>query len=225
MRDEWHRLRFGWHFNSGMVLYYITDRKQFPGTASEQRRRLLQKITQAARAGVHYVQLRERDLDGRELEALADEAVSAVKVAGTHTRLLLNSRTDVALACGADGVHLRSDDISASDARAIARSRSGFVVGVSCHTPDEVRSAWSHGADYALFAPVFEKAGQPGRGLSRLREACSVAPKFVIALGGVTAGNATSCVQAGASGVAGIRLFQEDAIGTLVGSLQSSGTD
>jgi len=208
-----------------MLLYYITDRKQFPGSDSEQRRRLLEKIAEAAKAGVDYVQLRERDLGGRELETLAREAATIVKSVATGTKLLINSRIDVALACGAHGVHLRSDDIAASDARAIARSRSRFVVGVSCHDTSEVKSAWSHGADYALFAPVFEKDGLPGTGLVSLAAACHATPNFVIALGGITAANARSCKDAGARGVAGIRLFQDSPIGTLVEFLQRLGTD
>jgi thiamine-phosphate pyrophosphorylase len=145
--------------------------------------------------------------------------VSAVKSVGSTTRLLINSRTDVALACQADGVHLRSDDVLASDARAIASRRTNFVVGVSCHTIEEVKLAWSHGADYAMFAPVFEKGGHPGSGLPVLKAACAVAQSFVIALGGITAESAQSCVQAGAAGVAGIRLFQDSNIGTIVESL------
>jgi thiamine-phosphate pyrophosphorylase len=207
-----------------MLLCYITDRKQFPGNEAEQSRRLLEKIAEAAAAGVDTIQLRERDLSGRELEKLAHEAVAAVRFAGTATRLLINSRVDIALACQADGVHLRSDDILASDARAIAGARENFIVGVSCHTPDEVQAARTHGADFAVFAPVFEKEGRPGSGLAALREACAVVPKFVIALGGVTAGNAASCVQAGAAGVAGIRLFQHSDVAGLVKSLRSPET-
>ncbi len=205
-----------------MLLYYITDRKQFAGTESEQRRLLLRKIGETAAAGVDYIQLRERDLAARELEALAGEAAGIVQAAATPTRLLINSRVDVAIASGADGVHLRSDDISASDARAIARERRRFVVGVSCHTPEEVKSAWSHGADFAVFAPVFEKEGHPGSGLPALKAACVVAAGFVIALGGVNAGNANLCRQAGAAGVAGIRLFQQSDIATLVAKLKPS---
>ena len=205
-----------------MLLYYITDRRQFPGAEIAQRRRQLETLAEAAQAGVDYVQLRERDLTTRELENLAREAVVAVRAAGRATRLLLNSRVDVALACGADGVHLRSDDIHASDARAIAATRSGFVVGVSCHSVAEVQSAWSHGADFAVFAPVFEKDGRPGAGLPALRQACAAAPKFVIALGGVTTANAGECRAAGAVGVAGIRMFQEVDIAALARTLRRS---
>src|SRR5512133_3473303 len=205
-----------------MLLYYITDRRQFHGNHSEQHRQLLGKIAEASAAGVDYIQLRERDLPIRQLERLAEQAAEAVRSAGTTTRLLINSRVDVALAVGAHGVHLRSDDISASDARAIAAAKSEFAVAVSCHTPDDVCRAWSHGADFAVLAPVFEKQGEPGIGLEALRRCCSQLPKFVVALGGITPGNARSCIHAGAAGVAGIRLFHDSRIGTLVESLRQN---
>ena len=98
-------------------LYYITDRSQFPGNAQEQERRLLEKIAECAAAGVDLVQLREKDLSAGALEELALKAMAAV--AGSRTRLLINTRTDVALACGAHGVHLPANDLAASDVRAI----------------------------------------------------------------------------------------------------------
>src|SRR5581483_5253436 len=155
-----------------VLLCYITDRLQFPGNDSERTRRLLAKVAEAARCGVDWVQLRERDLTARELERLAREAVAVVREASSRTRLLINSRIDVALAAGADGVHLRSDDIAASEARVIwtkagRRTNGGGVfgppvIGVSCHATNEVRLAEAHGADFALFAPVFEKHGSAG---------------------------------------------------------------
>ena len=105
-----------------MLLYYTTDRQQFPGKPSQQRDRLLAKIAEAARAGVDLIQLRERDLSARELYELAAESLAIVREtrnAKRETRLLINSRLDVALACGADGTHLRADDLWASEARAI----------------------------------------------------------------------------------------------------------
>ncbi len=212
-----------------MLLYYITDRRQFSG---DQRARLLAKISEAARAGVDFIQLREKDLTTRELEKLARDAVAAVS--GSDTKLLINSRTDVAIAGGAHGVHLRSDDIAAGDARAIF-SRAGVagpVIGVSCHTTAEVQLADAHGADFAVFAPVFEKSGAAGVGLEHLREACASVPaaktpepsparRFtVFALGGVTLENAAACISAGAGGVAGIRLFQENDVATVVAHLR-----
>src|SRR5208282_4168078 len=108
------------------LLYYITDRSQFRGDEHARRRALLAKVSEAARAGVEYIHLREKDLSARELEMLARDALAAVRNSvplrtenrelstgpELRTRLLINSRTDVALAVGADGVHLRADDIT-----------------------------------------------------------------------------------------------------------------
>lgn len=206
------------------LLYYITDRSQFPGGESARCRTVLAKIAEAARAGVDYIQLREKDLSARELEDLARDAVDAVRENSDTTRLLINSRADVAIAVGADGVHLRRDDVRASEARSVwtegqvRGSRlavKGPLVAVSCHTPEDVDRAESEGADFAVFAPVFEKTGSAPAGLAALRAACNVKIP-VLALGGVTLENAASCLEAGAAGIAGIRLFQENSIGNIV---------
>jgi thiamine-phosphate pyrophosphorylase len=194
-------------------LYYITDRRQFPGGSPEQERRLLKKIAECAAAGVDYIQLREKDLSARALEELAHKAVAAVR--GSAARLLINSRTDVALACGAHGVHLPANDLLASDVRSMF-VRAGFrapIIGVSAHSLADVLRAESHGADFAVFAPVFEKGGAVNaKGLEQLRQICrrAHAAMPVFALGGVTLDNARLCVDAGAVGIAGIRLFQEN---------------
>jgi thiamine-phosphate pyrophosphorylase len=194
-------------------LYYITDRRQFPGDGKEQERRLLKKIAECAAAGVDYIQLREKDLSVRALEELAQKAVAAVR--GSAAKLLINSRTEVALACGAQGVHLPANDLPASEVRAIfARADSNVpVIGVSAHSLADVRSAEAHGAEFAVFAPVFEKAGAANaQGLEQLRQICcrAHAAMPVFALGGVTLQNAGLCIDAGAAGIAGIRLFQEN---------------
>jgi thiamine-phosphate pyrophosphorylase len=234
-----------------MLLYYITDRRQFPGSAAEQRAALLRKISEAARCGVDYIQLREKDLSARDLLALAQEgrerireavaAPLAARDAGLGTRLLINSRLDVALACGADGVHLRSDDISVADARAVwmkaAAARDSelgthdCLVACSCHTAGEVCRAQADGADFVVFAPVFEKGGQRGVGLEALRAACRASSEAstavntpVLALGGVTLENARACLEAGAAGIAGIRLFQDNDVAEAVRRLRTNAT-
>jgi thiamine-phosphate pyrophosphorylase len=209
-----------------LQLYYITNRRQFPGDPHEQEQRLLAKIAECAAAGVEYVQLREKDLEARELEALARKAMAAI--AGSQTRLLINSRTDVALACGAHGVHLPADDLAASEVRAIfARAgKSEPVIGVSTHSAAEVASAEAHGASFAVFGPVFEKSGSANReGLEQLRQIChrteaAQPPMPVWALGGITLENAQQCVAAGAAGIAAIRLFQQNDVRALVKKLQ-----
>ena len=220
------------------LLYYITDRSQFRGDESTRRRALLVKIAEAALAGVDYIQLREKDLGARELELLAPEALRVLRESISprtenrelRTRLLINSRTDIALAVGADGVHLRSEDVSASEVRHIwamcgagAPAREKPCIAVSCHNQDDVDRAQSQVADFAVFAPVFGKNTAPGAlatGLDALRQACRVKVP-VLALGGVTLENAASCLQAGAAGVAGIRLFQENKIEDVVRALRT----
>lgn len=245
------------------LLYYITDRTAFATDEPTRRRCLLEKIAEAARAGVDYIQLREKDLSTRKLESLAREAVQAEGEArklapGLMTpALLINSRTDIALSAGADGVHLRSDDISPQEVRTIWRKslKEGRIqvgtavleslplaqstgpaaqssaantspeppmIGVSCHSLAEVRNAEENGASFAVFAPIFGKKDVPGippAGLSQLREACKASIP-VLALGGVTLQNAKRCLDAGAAGIAAIRLFQENDIADVVRSLR-----
>jgi thiamine-phosphate pyrophosphorylase len=95
------------------------------------------------------------------------------------------------------------------------------TVGVSCHTPAEVAKAAAQGADFAVFGPVFEKKSAQPSGLDALREACRERIP-VLALGGITLENAESCVRSGAAGIAGIRLFQENAISDVVGRLRKT---
>jgi thiamine-phosphate pyrophosphorylase len=216
-----------------MLLYYITDRGAFPGADGEQRSTLLRRITEAAQAGVDYIQLREKDLSARALEQLAREAVRAVRDNSDRTKLLINSRIDIALACSADGVHLPADDLPPSEVRTIWMKCSARppLIGVSTHCIADVRLAESHGADFAVLAPIFEKPGTeaPALGLEVIQEACSglttgssAGERFcILALGGVTLENASACLAAGTSGVAGIRLFQTGALRDTVRRLRA----
>lgn len=204
-----------------VLLYYITDRKQFGGSAADQEHKLLEKIGQCADAGVDYIQLREKDLTTRELEQLAAKAVEAIPDVSA-TRLLVNSRIDVALACNAHGVHLPANSLSPSEARAISTraGKSHFVVGISTHSADEVASAQAHGADFAVFGSVFEKAGLISRdGLLQLT-AVTRHSMPVLALGGITLENAKQCLEAGATGIAAIRVFQHGDVQTTVTTLR-----
>ena len=206
-----------------MLLYYITDRIQFSGNADGQRNLLLKKIAEAACSGVDYIQLREKDLSTRDLERLASEAMRAVRENSASTRLLINSRADVAFAVGADGVHLRSDDIAPVEVRRIWTTNRPGTIGVSCHTPEQVKRAASEGADFVVFGPVFGKKDSADgvTGLAGLRMACQNNIP-VIALGGVTPENAKDCLAAGSAGLAGIRLFQENDVREVVSSLRNS---
>jgi thiamine-phosphate pyrophosphorylase len=222
------------------LLYYITDRRAFPGDELSRRRRLLEKISEAARARVDHIQLREKDLPGRDLESLAREASGIItqlrtENRGLRTALLINSRTDIALAVQADGVHLRSDDPSPEEvntlwqhqyecgagAPARAYSPRPPVIAVSCHSTEEVAQAAAGKATFAVFAPVFEKNGAHPAGLAALEQACQTNIP-VLALGGITLLNAPSCLAAGAAGIAAIRLFQDNDIAAIVKQLRSN---
>ena len=210
-----------------MLLCYITDRTRFPGDEGTRQHALLEKIAEASRAGVDLIQLREKDLSSRKLETLVHAAMQVIheNIGEPATRLLINSRSDIALACGADGVHLRSEDIFPPEVRRIwikAGNSARPLVSVSCHTVAEVASAASEGADFTVFAPVFEKKDSPATkaaGLDQLREACRQKVP-VLALGGITLENAAACIQAGAAGIAAIRLFQENDVAEVVRQLR-----
>ena len=216
-----------------MQLYYITDGSAFPGDETARRRRLLDKIAEAARASVDYIQLRERDLSSAQLEELVLAAVQTIgEIQGNsrapkpRTRLLINSRTDIALSAGADGVHLRSDDISPREVRAILSSLPArdFTISVACHSVADVRNAVSEGATLAVLAPIFGKLGSAfALGLDALSEAAKMSVP-VFALGGVSVENARSCREAGAAGIAAIRLFQENDIAAIARSVRTNGT-
>jgi len=226
------------------ILYYITSRAAFLGDERTRRHRLLDKIAEGASQGIDYIQIREKDMPTRELESLAHEAMQIIRgqlAIGNRqpgTALLINSRTDIALATQAAGVHLPANDVSPEEVRTAWKCREGesgagtptreisprdLLIAVSCHSPQEVTQAAANQATFAVFAPVFEKQNAPGSiptGLESLRLACR-ARIPVLALGGVTLENAQSCLQAGAAGIAGIRLFQENDIATIARQLRA----
>lgn len=180
--------------------YGITDRHLLPGDEAARRRALVQQAERLGREGVEYLQVREKDLPFADAARLALELQDA---AGAQTRVLLNAPWQAGWPTGI-GVHLPVTT---------AQRRPGTeLVSASCHSVAEAVAARGR-ADLLLFAPVFEKRVhgvpvQPGTGLELLAEVCrAIAPLPVFALGGVTWANAPACVEAGAAGVAGIRLF------------------
>jgi len=205
------------------LLCYVTDRRSLPGgTPETSLAALAQKIEQVVSAGVDWVQIREKDLTARDLagltrEVLRSTAKSTSSKAGA-VRVLVNDRMDVALSEGAGGVHLGEKSLPIQEAKRLWQScalngASDFVFGVSCHSLEAARDAARSGADYIFFGPVFvtpSKAafGTP-QGLEQLKQVCRAVTLPVIAIGGITFENTAFCIDAGAAGLAAIRLFQE----------------
>jgi thiamine-phosphate pyrophosphorylase len=168
---------------------------------------------------VDWVQIREKDLSGRESAALTRFALhraSQLDRQSPAPRILVNDRLDVALAEGAAGVHLGEQSLPVERARKlVAKHHAYFLVGASCHSVDAARAAANSGADYLFFGPVFETPSKssfgPPQGLARLSEVCSSIRVPVLAIGGIDQVNAASCLAAGATGIAAIRLFQDAA--------------
>ena len=207
------------------LLCYVTDRHSLRvANQAELVAALTRKIEEIAAAGVDWVQIREKDLPARELASLTRQALTiAAKVSAKHAsvcRVLINDRLDVAIAERAHGVHLGEKSLPVTEARrliaAAVRKKAldeSFLVGVSAHSLEAALAAERDGADYVFFGPVFatpSKAafGTP-QGLARLAQVCHTVRIPVLAIGGITMQNAASCTQAGAAGLAAIRLYQD----------------
>ncbi len=198
------------------LLCYVTGRKSLG--AADPVESLLANIRAAIEAGVDWVQIREKDLNARELLALARPAVSmrSGQDRAAEPRILINDRLDVALAAGAAGVHLGRESLPAREVVRWCRAGNAptrFLIGVSCHNIEEAREAESAGASYIFFGPVFATPSKasfgPPQGVAKLGEVCRAVSLPVIAIGGVDAENAAECMRAGAAGIAAIRMFQE----------------
>lgn len=207
----------------------MTDRRSLPAPAVATK--LAEKIASIAAAGVDWVQIREKDLSGRELAELTREVTAQKRAA----RIIVNDRVDVAVTEGAGGVHLGETGLPVADVtKWVKRTASGvvvsddgvasqfpaaarqdFLIGASCHSLESAKAAVRDGADYIFFGPVFAtpskvKSGEP-QGVKKLAEVCNAVALPVIAIGGITIENARECVAAGAAGIAAIRLFQDAA--------------
>jgi thiamine-phosphate pyrophosphorylase len=177
----------------------ITD-----GTASHDESRWLAHAAAWIAAGVELLQIRERELSARRLVNLARKVLS---LPNPHaTRILINDRADVAIACGAHGVHLRDGSVLPE-----VFARPGFFVSISCHSVAELER--TRGADIILLAPIFKPLSKedtrPVLGIEAIHEIARISPIPVLALGGITPANAHLCLEAGAAGVAGISYFND----------------
>lgn len=185
------------------ILYLITDRSLCLS------RSVLDLIAEAARAGVDLIQIREKDLPTRELCALVEEA--AARIAGTPARLLVNDRVDVAVTCGAHGVHLTTRSLPVAVARELVGP--DFLIGASTHSLQEARQAEAEGADFLVLGPVFETPSKmpygPPLGLEAFARIAAMIRLPVLAIGGITPGNAPQVLAHRAAGVAAIRMFVE----------------
>ena len=170
-------------------------------------------IRNAATAGMDWIQIREKDFQGRALSELTRFAVEDTR--GSGARILINDRLDVAVATGAHGVHLGGTSFPVDAVVQWRRSahRTDFLIGVSCHSLENAREAERKGAGYAFFGPIFatpsKAAFGPPQGIERLREVCAAVSIPVLAIGGIDLQNASECIAAGAAGVAAIRMFQD----------------
>lgn len=198
------------------ILCYVTGRRNLHAPDEKQARdKLLDVIARAAAAGVDWIQLREKDLSGRELAELTGATLRAI--AGTNARLIANDRLDVALAAQAHGVHLGERGLPAAAVQEFLvkriPARTDFLVGVSCHSLEAALAAEGAGASYIFFGPVFATPSKaefgPPQGPGRLAEVCAAVRIPVLAIGGITTASAGECLAAGAAGIAAIRMFQD----------------
>ena len=180
-----------------MIICLVTDRR---------RRSPIEQAGEAAAAGVDLIHVRERDLEARELAAVVDALVKVTR--GSATRVVVNDRVDVALACGAAGVQLRGDSMPARRVRQMTPD--GFLIGCSVHAVDEAVAA-AVDADYLVAGTVFPTQSKPGMtrllGTDGLAAVARAVPVPVLAIGGVSVERAGELAAAGAGGLAAIGLF------------------
>jgi thiamine-phosphate pyrophosphorylase len=211
------------------LLCTVTDRHSLaePSLLSEH-------IALAVAAGLDWIQIREKDMSARELLAVVREAVKVAALGPRATRIIVNDRLDVAIASGAGGVHLGESSLRIAEAAAWRRENAWteippreFLIGASCHSVEAARAAEDDCADYVIFGPVFstpskEQFGVP-QGINWLAAASKAVRIPVLAIGGITEENARECLDAGAAGIAAIRMFSEARdLAALLGRLRNA---
>jgi thiamine-phosphate pyrophosphorylase len=181
----------------------VTDRRATLG------RSLPETVAACVAAGLEAVQLREKDLPAGDAHDLALALREATRAG--RARLLINDRVDIALATGADGVHLPASGLPPEVARRLLPP--GSLVGQSTHSREEARQAAEEGVDYVVFGPVYDTPSKrpfgPPRGLRDLETVAGRTGCPVIAIGGVTAARIPELREAGAAGIAVIRALLE----------------
>jgi thiamine-phosphate pyrophosphorylase len=190
------------------VLCLVTDRRRLSAADRSASGLLVGLARLAADAGIHLFQIREKDLEGRELEQVAREVVAAT--AGSAMRIIVNDRVDVAMAAGAHGVHLPQASMAPTRVRAMTPP--GFIIGRSVHDPEEASIESAAGAaDYLLVGTVFPTSSKPGStvtlGCDELARAVSLSRLPVLAIGGIDRGNVSVVARSGAAGIAAITFF------------------
>jgi len=179
-----------------MIRCYVTDRRQGD---------LLDHVARAVATGVDLIQVREKDLAATDLlDLVCRIRDTAAGHTGSMTKVLVNGRLDIALIAGIDGVHLPADGLPASEVRPHVRT-----LGVSCHSSEEAVQAEHDGVDYIIYGPVFETPGKRAVGIDALRQVAQAVKIPVLAIGGITSENTAAVLEAGASGIAAIRMFQQ----------------
>lgn len=178
-------------------LYLVTDRSMLPDNMS-----LIHCVSEAVRGGVTIAQLREKDTPKPEFLRLAMELKSTLR--GTGVPLIINDRVDIALECGADGVHLGQSDCSPAEARRTLGPNA--IIGLSVESQKQLDDALHEPVDYIALSPIFSTPTKTNTiiewGLDGIRHASSITRIPIIAIGGLHAANADAIIQAGARGVA-----------------------
>ena len=166
-------------------------------------------VPAALEGGVDLVQLREKSASDAEVVAIGRSLRSLCEEHGAL--FIVNDRPDLALACGADGVHVGQDDMPVGEARALVGD--DRIVGVSTHSPEQVDAALASDADYFAVGPVYATPTKPGRpavGLELVRYVASLGTaKPWFAIGGIDPGNVTGVADAGATRIVVVRAIRD----------------
>jgi thiamine-phosphate pyrophosphorylase len=196
----------------GAVICLVTDRHRLiadPADLEAAVRALTRQAREAAQAGIDLIQVREPGIEAGSLAEIVGAVVDAVR--GSTTRVVVNDRLDVALACGADGVHLRGDSMSPAAVGSIVPD--GFLIGRSVHRVEEARQLEPL-VDYVIAGTVFPTVSKPSGdawlgtdGLRAMVRATADHGAAVLAIGGMSLDCLASVASTGVAGIAAIGLF------------------